>query len=586
MARAAAIQPILLPLNGIDMARFCALLVLLLLTRLAQAELEVSVEPRNDAAKRNIEAYIGPITADSRRAMWRQARASREQALNALQALGYYHARVRPRVTGSETEPVLQLNVVLQEPVLLGEVTLEVTGEGSDEEFFNLSRSRHLMPGAQLHHGHYEDTKSLLENQALRYGYFSGEFLENRMLIDVEQRLADIILRYETGPRSYLGTVSFSDTPFDEDLLQRMVPFAPGVPYDADLVAELNRELLASGYFDAVQVSAPASQAVDHEIPVQVALNARKKHSLGFGGGFSTDVGPRAKAEWTQHWLNSRGHSRGAETELAGPRQKVTSWYQIPLTPPQSSHLRFFTGWQRETIDDTDSQNMVLGGLYQKRLESGWDRSIGLRLEHERFSLGNDSGKSTLLIPSLGFQRTISDDTMDPSQGYSLLMNLQGAKAGVLSDIDFVRLNVAARGLYTWRDNHRFLARVQAGGIASDGFASVPPSLRFFAGGDQSVRGYDYRTLSPTDETGDRIGGRYLLASSIEYQYEFRPKWRAATFVDHGNAVNSWKDPMKTSAGIGIRWVSPVGPIRLDLARSISDQDEGFRIHFSMGAEL
>lgn len=568
------------------MARLLAMLALLLLTSAAHAALEVIVEPRNNAAKQNIEAYIGPISADSRQEMWRRARASREQALTALQALGYYHARVRPRVIGSDEEPVLQLTVVLQEPVRLDEVTLEVVGEGSNEAFFNLSRSRHLLPGAQLHHGHYEDTKSLLENQALRYGYFSGRFLENRLLIDPDQRLADITLRYDTGARFHLGEVNFSDTPFDSDLLYRMVPFEPGIPYDADLIAEFNRELLSSGYFDAVQVSAPASQAIDNEIPVQVTLNARKQHSLGFGGGFSTDVGPRARAEWKQHWLNSRGHSRGAETELSGPRQKLTSWYQIPLTPPQSSHLRFFTGWQRENIDDTDSQSMVLGGLYQKRLANGWDRSIGLRLEQERYSLGNDSGTSTLLIPSLGFQRTISDNTMDPSRGYSLLMDLQGAKTGVLSDIDFVRLNLGARGLYTLLDKHRFLGRVQAGGIASDGFASVPASLRFFAGGDQSVRGYDYRTLSPTDESGDRIGGRFLMASSVEYQYEFRPKWRAATFVDHGNAVDSWTDPMKTSAGVGIRWVSPVGPIRLDLAKSISDPDEGFRIHFSMGAEL
>ncbi|MFA5678213.1 MAG: autotransporter assembly complex family protein [Pseudomonas sp.] len=568
------------------MARFLVLLASLLLMTTAHAALDVRVEPRNDAAKRNIEAYIGPISADSRQAMWRLARASREQAISALQALGYYHAQVRPRVVGTESEPVLRLSVTLQEPVRLDAVTIAVTGEGSRESFFQLPRSLYLTNGAQLHHGHYEDSKSLLENQALRYGYFSGQFLENRMLIDVEQRLADIILRYDTGPRYHLGAVEFSDTPFDEDLLQRMVPFEPGVPYDAALIAEFNRELLSSGYFDAVQVSAAASQAVDNKIPVRVMLNARKQHSLGFGGGFSTDVGPRARAEWTQHWLNSRGHSRGADVELSGPRQQLSSWYQIPLTPPQSSHLRFFSGWQRENIDDTDSQSLVLGGLFQRRLDNGWDRSLGLRLEQERYSLGNDSGRSTLLIPSLGFQRTVSDNTMDPSRGHSLLMDLQGAKAGVLSDIDFVRLHVAAQGLYTLREKHRFLARVQAGGIASNGFARVPPSLRFFAGGDQSVRGYDYRTLSPTDESGDRIGGRYMMASSLEYQYEFKPKWRAATFIDHGNAVDSWKDPMKTSVGIGIRWVSPVGPIRLDLAQSISDTDEGFRIHFSMGAEL
>lgn len=568
------------------MARIPAMMTLLLLTTSVQAALEVRVEPRNDAARENIEAFLGPITADSRESMWRMARASREQALSALQALGYYHARIRPQVTGPDDDPVLRLNVTLQEPVRLDEIVIEVTGEGRDEPFFELPRSQHMRKGAQLHHGHYEDTKSLLENQALRYGYFNGQFLQNQLLVDVEQRMADIILRYETGPRYHLGEVDFSATPFDADLLQRMVPFEPGVPYDADLIAEFNRELLSSGYFDSVQVSAPASQAVDRQIPVQVTLSARKQHSLGFGGGFSTDVGPRARAEWTQHWLNSRGHSRGAEAELSGPRQKLSSWYQIPLTPPQSSHLRFFTGWQREDIDDTDSQSMVVGGLFQKRLASGWDRSIGLRLEQERYSLGNDSGNSTLLIPSIGFQRTISDNTIDPSRGYSLMMDLQGAKEGVVSDIDFVRLNLGGRGLYTLFDHHRFLARAQVGGIASDGFARVPASLRFFAGGDQSVRGYDYRTLSPTDETGDRIGGRYLLASSLEYQYEFRPKWRAATFVDHGNAVNTWKDPRKTSAGVGIRWVSPVGPIRVDLAKSISDSDEGFRIHFSMGAEL
>ena len=281
------------------MARIPALLTMLLLTTAAQAALEVRVEPRNDAARENIEAFLGPITADSREAMWRMARASREQALSALQALGYYHARVRPNVIGPDDDPVLQLNVTLQEPVRLDEVVIEVTGEGRDESFFNLPRSRHMLKGAQLHHGHYEDTKSLLENQALRYGYFNGQFLENRLLVDVEQRMADVILRYETGPRFHLGEVSFSDTPFDEDLLQRMVPFEPGVPYDADLIAEFNRELLSSGYFDSVQVAAPASQAVDGQIPVQVMLEARKQHSLGFGGGFSTDVGPRARAEWT-----------------------------------------------------------------------------------------------------------------------------------------------------------------------------------------------------------------------------------------------------------------------------------------------
>lgn len=209
-----------------------------------------------------------------------------------------------------------------------------------------------------------------------------------------------------------------------------------------------------------------------------------------------------------------------------------------------------------------------------------------MRLEQERFTLGNETGRSTLLIPSLSFNRTRTDGGVDPSRGYSLRFDVQAGKEELLSDFDFVRVSAAARGLTTLAEDHRFLARVQLGSVNSNAFDSVPPSLRFFAGGDQSVRGYDFRGLSPTNAQGDRIGGRHLIAGSLEYQYEFIERWRAAVFVDHGNAVDSLTDPLETSLGIGVRWVSPIGPVRLDFARSISDPDQGFRIHFAMGPEL
>ncbi|MFN3580672.1 MAG: autotransporter assembly complex protein TamA [Pseudomonas sp.] len=568
------------------MGRLLLLICLLVVSSAVMAQLEVQVEPANSRVKANIEAFIGPVEASERREMWRMARHSVEQGTRAAQALGYYQTQIRPQVTGSRNDPVLTLYVTLGPPVRLRNVNIRVEGAGQDNPAFNLPPSSRLREGAILHHGHYENIKTLLSNQALRYGYFSARFEQHQLLVDVENNQADINLVYQTGERFRLGEVIFTDTPFDEELLQRMVTFEPGAEYDADLLAELNRDLLSSGYFESVQVSAPANQAEDGVIPVGANISARNQHSLGFGAGFSTDVGPRARSTWTQHWINSRGNKRGAELELSAPRQKVTSFYQIPLTPPQSSSLRFFTGWQKEEIDDVDSRSLTVGAQHEKRLKSGWDRIVGLRLEQERFSVGNESGSTTLLIPGVSFTRTRSDQNIDPSRGYSLLLDVQGAKEGIVSDIDFIRVNASAKGLYTFREKHRALARANVGAIGSDSFSGVPPSLRFFAGGDQSVRGYDFRTLSPTDETGDRIGGRYLLATSLEYQYEFIEKWRGAVFVDHGNAVDSPTDARKTSLGFGVRWVSPVGPIRVDLAHSISDADEGFRVHFSMGPEL
>src|SRR5690606_4407632 len=142
-----------------------------------------------------------------------------------------------------------------------------------------------------------------------------------------------------------------------------------------------------------------------------------------------------------------------------------------------------------------------------------------------------------------------------------------------------------ARGLITLGDNHRLLGRTQVGAIATNSYGRIPPSLRFFAGGDQSVRGYGYQSLSPRDEYGNRVGGRYLLAQSAEYQYSLSEKWRVATFVDRGKAADKLNEAMKVGAGVGIRWVSPIGPLRLDWAQALDDERE-WRIHFSMGPEL
>ncbi|SDS27934.1 autotransporter secretion outer membrane protein TamA [Halopseudomonas xinjiangensis] len=568
------------------MARPLLLISLLAWSAVCQAELVVDVEPANDKVRDNIRAFIGPVEAPDHRTMWRLARHSREQAIDAARALGYYDVTVRPEVTGPEDDPILSLSVQLGEPVRLREVTIAIGGEGQGTDPFRVPETGQLKPGAVLNHGNYESLKTLLSNQALRYGYFSGEFTRNRLVVNPDAQYADIQLRYDTGQRYRLGQVSFSETPFNEDLLDRMVLFEPGVPYNSDLLAELNRDLLASGYFDTVQVTAPAEEAEDLRIPVRVYLEEREPNSLGLGAGFSTDVGPRLRVDWRQHYLNAKGHSRGAELELSAPRQELTGFYQIPLTPPQSSNLRLFTGLLRDTVEDVDTVNFTIGGLHQRRLEDGWERGIGLRLLHERFTIGNDEGNSTLLLPSISFQKTHSDGSVDPAKGYSLRFELQGAKEGLVSDIDLIHASAAARGLYTVKERHRMLVRTQLGGMVTSDFDSVPPTLRFFAGGDQSVRGYDYRTLSPVDETGEHIGGQYLVAGSLEYQYEFIDNWRGAVFVDHGNAVDSLSDPLKTSVGVGIRWVSPVGPIRIDVAKSVSDPEEGFRIHFAMGPEL
>ncbi|WP_341958092.1 autotransporter assembly complex family protein [Pseudomonas sp. RC10] len=555
----------------------------------ADAQLEVRIKPAHSELKSNIEGYVGSLGERDEQALERFSVGAVEQAQKAAQALGYYQAQIDSEIKHTDKDLHLVLNVQPGEPVHLRNVTVRIEGPASQLKAFKVPKSDALKPGAALNHGYYEDAKKLIQNQAARYGFFNGRFVTQRLSVDPRAGVADIELVYDSGPRFMLGKVTFSgDAPFDEDLLRRMVPFKEDTPYDSELIADLNQAMQSSGYFEGVRVDASPTAAQAQTIPVDVQLQTRKPRTMGLGVGYSTDVGPRVKANWTRHWVNAEGHSYGIESELSAPRQNVGLFYDIPLDPPLTDKLRFAGGYQYEEIADTDSLSKLLtvGPEWHSKLPSGWERVISLKWQREEYRLGNDEGISTLLMPGISYSYLRSDNRIDPHNGYRLQFETEVAKEGLGSDANVVHGTALVKGLTTVAQNHRFLGRLQVGGTATNGYKSIPPSLRFFAGGDQSVRGYDYQSLSPENDEGDKIGGRYMIAGSAEYQYSIAEKWRVAAFVDQGNSFNSLDLPsLKTGVGIGIRWVSPVGPLRLDLAHALDD-DGGIRLHFSMGPEL
>lgn len=576
--------------------RVCALFSLLLLAMtptLALAE-QVTVEIKGDypGLQDNAEAFIQKVegrTADSLR---RYVSTAKTQIRNALKALGYYEPEIDWEIVQPEDDDSpaqLALSVTPGEPVRVRSRTVEIKGPAGTDSEFNLNLQAKPAVGDVLNHGHYNSLRQTIQNTASRLGYFDGQFETRRLAVNPEEKAADIILVFESGKRFRLGDVRFIDGHgFDTSLLNQFVTFEPGTVYHSDKVAKLNGDLSNSGYFANVDVDADPASASDGVIPVVVALRTRDPRSIAAGIGFSTDVGPRLRGNWREHWINSMGHRRGAETELSQPRQNVSAWYELPLDPPMTDSIRLSAGYQREDIEDVESDLITLEQQWNHQLDSGWLQTAFIRLEQERFRFGDGSQDSSrLLLPGVGYSRLNANSAFDPSRGYRLSLEVTGAHRAIVSDADILHIFAQAKGLYTLADDHRFLSRVRLGGVATNRFEDVPPSLRFFAGGDQSVRGYGYETLSPEDSEGVGVGGRYLMVGSVEYQYEFIDKWRAALFVDKGNAVDNLSDSLATGAGVGIRWISPVGPIRLDVAKGLNPEfGGGWRVHFSMGPEL
>lgn len=541
--------------------------------------------------KSNAEAFIGEVEGRSAGNLRRYASTAVDQARQALRALGYYGPMIDWRIEegDSDTTATLILSITPGEPVRVASRTVEIRGEAGADARLTSELPVHPAEGDILNHGEYANLRDTIQNRARRRGYFDGRFVTRTLEVDPTNRSAEITLIYESGRRYQLGEVTFEEGHwFEIELLRDFVTFEPGTPYHADEIARLNKDLLNSGYFSNVDVNISPQDAENGVIPVSVELSRREARSVAAGVGFSTDVGPRFRGTWREHWINPMGHKRGAETELSVPRQNLSTWYELPLDPPMTDLIRLTAGYQREDIENVESELLTLGQQWQHQLDNGWLQVLSLRWEGERFNIGNDEkGTSTLLLPGAGYSKIHADSPLDPSRGYRLQLDVTGSHRAALSDVDILHVNALVKGLFTIAGKHRFVGRFQTGAVATNRFSDVPPSLRFFAGGDQSVRGYGYETLSPENDNGVPVGGRFLMVGSGEYQYQFADKWRAAVFVDHGNAINDLNDPLATGAGIGIRWISPVGPLRLDIAKGL-DRDLGgdWRIHFSMGPEL
>lgn len=553
-------------------------------------QVQVEVEGDFDQLENNARILVGEVEGRSANGLRRYASTAVSRVKEAVRALGFYNPDVRWQVVETEGElSRLIVTVVPGTPVRIRSREVIIEGpEGVESDFMSYLPSSPA-EGDVLDHGSYDNLRNTITSRASRLGYLDGEFVERRLEVDPTEQTADFILHYRTGQRYSLGRVRFLEGyGFDRDLLERFVRFEPDTPYHADEVARLSNDLSNSGYFSGVDVDASPSRAEDGVIPVDVGLTPRPPRSIATGVGFSTDVGPRLRGNWREHYINDKGHRRGAETELSELRQNVSGWYEIPLDPPQTDSYRLGAGYQREHVEDVESERLTLGQQWNHQLDTGWMQVLSLRWEDESYRIGEDErGNSSLLLPGVSYSRLQADSPLDPSRGYRVQVDVSGAHRAVLSDADILHVNFLAKGLYTLADNHRFLARFNFGGVATNQFSDVPPSLRFFAGGDQSVRGYGYETLSPEDDDGAAVGGRYLLVGSVEYQYEFIDNWRVAAFVDRGNAVDDIFDPLATGAGMGIRWVSPVGPLRLDVAKALDDEfGGGWRIHFSMGPEL
>ena len=580
---------------------YCLLTLWLLLPGSVAAEsgkpvLEYRVTGLEGNLRRNALAWLGD-PPDSVQARLNFLVTARERVEDSLKALGYYNAKVSTTI--KRTDPVwsLEISVDPGEPVLIREATVQVTGPAlEDPRFEELLARAPFRKGDVFNHGDYDKFKNELLNLGQQRGYFDARLRRHRVEVNPVSDTADIVLHYESGPRFRFGPVQYDDTRLEPSMLAAIQPFREGDFFEQSKLQALQAALQRTRYFSGVLIKPEFAEVSDYRVPLKVTLHPANRHGFDVGVGYSTDTQARVSMVWRTPLINRYGHSQ--ETRIAwsevNPGGRFV--YSIPLQHPLNDVLHLSARLEDDEYGDQDSRQQEVGVQREMR-GSRWLSSYSARVLEESWQVKNTQYSNIYTLPGISFSRSDrSGNIVDPSGGFSQLYKIEVGSEALGSDVDLLRATANFSYILTPWPDHRVVTRAALGAVFISGpdRRNLAPSLGFFAGGSQSIRGYGYQSLGKelvvlrdngTPQTLTVAADR-LLTGTLEYQYYFTPQWRGALFIDAGDAFDEGGFDAKYGPGFGVHYLSPVGAVRLELANGVSENGGDWRLVVNIGAEF
>lgn len=465
-------------------------------------------------------------------------------------------------------------------------INVKITGAGAGGPVFRkILANLPIHSGERLVQSDYTQTKQLLQEAAAEYGYLDAHFTRHELRVNTKTRKADVEIGFDTGPRYSFGKIRIHQNILQPGFVQRYVHIKPGDPYNAQTLANLQSALSSSGYFSSVAVNPDKGQAKDLQVPVDVNTTPARRNLYRVGLGYGTDTGPRFRFDWENRRVNSKGHRFNFDTRLSRIESQASARYSVPLRNPETDRIVYSATLNKQDYGDTVSHLFGIGANRISHLD-GWQTSAALYANRYTSTIGAKAWTAHVLMPQLTFSRIVANPPNYPRRGFSINASFSGSTRALASDVSFLRADLNVRLILPLGPG-RLLLHGEAGAISASDFSRLPVALRFYAGGDNSVRGYAYQSIGPRNAQGLVVGGRYLKVASVEYDLPIVGNWGVAGFFDAGNASNTFNNIWNKGIGIGVRYKTPVGAIRVDFAHPISHPNLSYyRIHISIGLAL
>ncbi len=529
-----------------------------------------------------------------------------EQIAKALEAYGYYNAKTDGELKETPQGWTAIIHVRAGERLKVGDYSVDVPSPAREEKEVAKALAEFAPKSGQpFDSTAYEKSKAAVQSALFAVGYLDARQVEHKVEVSRSANRAAIALKWDVGERYRFGEVVFKGSQLDDGVLDRYIPWRKGDFYSQTRLLRLQQKLVDADYFAIVDVQPDKEKAQAGVIPINVTLAPAPRNIYTAGVFVDSDIGVGVKGSVTRRWVNMRGHKAKIEAEIAQREKMLAGTYTIPL-PGENNRAYNFGVAYRNIETQTVQSNTLRLTANETRIWRGWNRTIGVNALSGTYTVANIDGNSTLVYPEVSLERKRADDMAFVRKGYSISLD---GRASPGPATKFVQARADAKWIRGFGDWQRVIVRGSLGASQVDNFDKLPPELRFFAGGDRSIRGYAYQTIGPplqadllpialarckagkttTDCNNLIIGGKNLAVASAEYEYYFTPNWGAAAFVDAGDAFSAFGD-YKThiGTGLGLRWRSPVGMVRADLGFPVNDPEgrHGVQLHLIIGPDL
>lgn len=515
--------------------------------------------------------------------------------IKVMHSLAYYNAQVHLDIQTNQNPILIQFQIDPgpQYPLVKFEIIPSIENEDCPYSYEEISLEEiGVVIGEPALPKTIINAEESLLNLLEENGYPLAEITQSQVFADIQAKTVSVVLHVKSGPYCYFGETTVKGQCLVRDaVFKKKISWEEGLPYKPCQVEETQIALESTGLFSSISIT-HAEEACNGMLPMEIQVVEGKHHSVAAGVSYSSDLGPGVLAEWENRNVRGMGEKLSFNANVAVRAQEGTLQYVIPDFRRRHQDLLFLAELEHEKTKGFTASSFSLSSIIERQINLETRISYGIMLKQLKDIHSDNNREFNLVKFPAQFRWSDANNILDPSFGQSISFKIIPSFQVFEPRFAYCTNTFSGSCYKPLTSDHQYVLAGKAtiGAILGTTRHAIPPSERFYAGSDTLLRGYKYLTVSPLGEDHKPLGGRSMMIFSLELRKRSANSIGWVCFYDFGNVIKSTMPSLHQkllqSVGVGIRYATPVGPLRLDFAVPLNPRrhvDNRFQIYLSIG---